>query len=240
MIAGIYVRTSTARQGEEGTSLETQEEQARLKAIELGYQVDSAYIWREMESGAYMDRPVLTRMLQAVNNREVDIVIVYAHDRLSREPVDLLNILRVCTKAGVHLEFVKGPSDPSPEGQLMTYFMGYAAQRERLQFMERSMRGKERVARDGRMPSTGGVGLYGYNYDHALRQRVINETEAVVVRMMFQWASEGTSLYRIARMLNEEKDPQQNREVVEARAREKDPAERGLHRGPILWQIPLP
>ena len=40
----------------------------------------------------------------------------------------------------------------------MTYFMGYAAQRERLQFMERSMRGKERAARDGRMPATGGVG----------------------------------------------------------------------------------
>lgn len=54
MIAGIYVRTSTVKQGEEGTSLETQEEQARLKAIELGYQVDPQHIWREMESGAYM------------------------------------------------------------------------------------------------------------------------------------------------------------------------------------------
>ena len=51
MIAGIYVRTSTVRQGEEGTSLETQEEQAVLKATELGYQVDPAYIWRDMESG---------------------------------------------------------------------------------------------------------------------------------------------------------------------------------------------
>ena len=57
MIAAIYVRTSTLRQGEEGTSLETQEEQSRLKAIELG--VDPAYIWREMESGAYTDRPGL-------------------------------------------------------------------------------------------------------------------------------------------------------------------------------------
>ena len=54
MIAGVYVRTSTVRQGEEGTSLETQEEQALLKATELGYQVYDAYIWRDMESGAYM------------------------------------------------------------------------------------------------------------------------------------------------------------------------------------------
>ena len=207
MIAAIYVRTSTLRQGEEGTSLETQEEQSRLKAIELGYEVDPAYIWREMESGAYTDRPGLNLMLQAVRNREVDIVIVYDHDRLSRDPLDLLNILRACTDAGVRLEFVRGPSDTSPEGQLMTYFMGYAAQRERLQFMERSMRGKERAARDGRMPATGGVGLYGYNYDRALRQRVINETEAEVVRKMFQWASEGISKNRIACMLNERNIP---------------------------------
>ena len=87
MIAGVYVRTSTLRQGEEGTYLVTQEEQAVLKAIELGYQVDPEYIWRDMESGAHMDGANLSRMRQAVRNREVDIVIVYDHDRLSREPV---------------------------------------------------------------------------------------------------------------------------------------------------------
>ena len=154
MIAGIYVRTSTVRQGEEGTSLETQEEQAVLKATELGYQVDPAYIWRDMESGAYIDRAGVNLMLEAVKNREVDIVIVYDHDRLSRDPLDLLNVQRVCIEARVPLEFVRGPSHTTPEGQLMTYFLGYAAQRERAQFMERTMRSKERAAKDGRMPTT--------------------------------------------------------------------------------------
>ena len=207
MIAGIYVRTSTVRQGEAGTSLQTQEEQARLKAIELGYQVDDAYIWRDMESGADMDRTGLNRMLQAVRNREVDMVIVYDHDRLSRDPLDLLNIQRVFIDACVSLEFVRGPSDTSPEGQLMTYFLGSAAQKERLQLVERTMRGKEQAARNGRMPATGGVGLYGYDYDPTLRQRVINEAEAGVVRMMFQWGLEGISTNRIAFMLNEKKIP---------------------------------
>ena len=207
MIAGIYVRTSTVRQGEEGTSLETQEEQAVLKATELGYQVYDAYIWRDMESGADMDRTGLNLMLQAVGNREVDMVIVYAHDRLSRNPLDLLNIQRVFIDAGVSLEFVRGPSDTSPEGQFMTYFLGPAAQRERLQLIERTMRGKEQAARNGRMPATGGVGLYGYDYDPTLRQRVINEAEAGVVRMMFRWALEGISTNRIACMLNEKKVP---------------------------------
>ncbi len=207
MIAGIYVRTSTVSQGEEGTSLETQEEQALVKAIELGYEVDPAYIWREMESGAHMDRPVLNLMLQVVRNREVDVVIVYDHDRLSREPVDLLIIKRMCENAGVPLKFVKGPAVESEEGDIVTHILGYAAKKERLQLIERSMRGKERVARDGRMPSSGGVGLYGYDYDTALQQRTINETEAEVVRMMFQWAFEGISMYRIACMLNEKRIP---------------------------------
>ena len=178
MIAGVYVRTSTVRQGEEGTSLETQEEQALLKATELGYQVYDAYIWRDMESGAYMDRTGANLMLQAVRNREVDMVIVYDHDRLSRNPLDLLNIQRVFIDAGVRLEFVRGPSDTSAEGQLMTYFLGYAAQKERLQLIERTMRGKEKTARNGRMPTTGGVGMYGYDYDPALKQRIIKEAEA--------------------------------------------------------------
>ncbi len=207
MIAGIYVRTSTIRQGKEGTSLQTQEEQARQKAIELGYQVYDAYIWRDMESGAYMDRTGLNLMLQAVRNRKVDMVIAYAHDRLSRDPLDLLNIQRVFIDACVSLEFIRGRSDTSSEGQFMTYFLGSAAQKERLQLIERTMRGKEQAARNGRMPATGGVGLYGYDYDPTLRQRVINEAEAGVVRMMFQWALEGISTYRIACMLNEKKVP---------------------------------
>ena len=207
MIAGIYVRTSTVRQGEEGTSLETQEDQSRLKAIELGYQVDPAYIWRDMESGAYIDRAGVKRMLEAVKSREVDIVIVYDHDRLSRDPLDLLNIQRVCIEARVSLEFVREPSDTTPEGQLRTYILGYAAQRERLQFMERTMRGKEQAARNGRMPTTGGVGLYGYDYDSTLRKRIINEKEAAAVRMVFQWALEGMGTHRIACMLNEKKIP---------------------------------
>ena len=207
MSAGIYVRTSTVKQGEERTSLKTQEEQARLKATELDHQVDDAHIWQDMKSGADMNRPGLNRMLQAVRNRELDIVIVYDHDRLSRNPQDLLDIQSVFTDSGVRLEFVRGPSDTSPEGQLLTYFLGSAAQRERLQLMERTMRGKEQAAKDGRMPATGGVGLYGYDYDPALRERVINEMEAGAVRMMFQWAREGISTYRIACMLNEKNIP---------------------------------
>ena len=205
MIAGIYVRTSTVRQGEEGTSLETQEEQAKLKATELDYQVDPAYIWRDMESGAFMDRPGLNMMLLAVQNRRVDIVFVYAHDRLSRNPVDLLNIQQVFIDAGVRLEYVRGSSDTSPEGQLMTHFFGYAA---------------GAAPANGTFDARQGTGCQERPHAHyrrcgplrvrlqpLLAKRTFNETEATVVRMMFQWALEGISVYLIACTLNEKKIP---------------------------------
>ena len=232
MNAGIYVRTSTVRQGEEGTSLKTQEEQARLKAAELGYEVYPEHVWIDMESGADLNRTQVNLMLEAVRHREVYMIIVYDHDRLSRDPLDLLNVQRIFIDAGVSLEFVRGPSDTSPEGQLMTYFMGYAAQKERLQFMERAMRGKEQAARDGRMPSTGGVGLYGYDYNPALRQRTINETETEVVPNDVP-TGHGRGQHVPDRLHDErEKDSQQNREVVESKRGETDPAEPGLHRDP--------
>ena len=112
----------------------------------------------------------------------------------------LLDELERC---GVKLQFVEGISDSNPEGQLLMHVQGYAGQRERAQISERSMRGKEAVARSGRLPNGTNTGLFGYDYDRIKKVRTINETEATAVRLMFQWASEGVNTYQIAKRLNE-------------------------------------
>ena len=205
--AAVYIRVSTSRQEQEGTSLETQESSCLDLTVRRGYRLQPHNILRETESGAFMDRPALETLLQKVRNREVKVVVVHDPDRLARDPRDTINITHTFLEAGVRLEFVNGPSDTSPEGQLLMYVLGFSAQKERLQFMERSMRGKESVAKSGRMPTTGGVGLYGYDYDPDQKLRVVNEEEAAVLRRMFQWALDGISTYRIACMLNEAKIP---------------------------------
>lgn len=207
MKAGFYIRVSTQRQGLQGTSMETQEERCRLKATQAGDDVDPAYIWKDTQSAATMERPALAQMRAAVRNREIDIVYVHVTDRLARDPVDTLIILREFLEAGVRLEFVEGPSDTSDEGQLLMFILGYGAKRERLNFIERSKRSKEKIAREGRWPDGNGPGLYGYDYDPVLKVRTVNEAEAAVVRMMFQWALEGRARNRIAAMLNEANIP---------------------------------
>jgi DNA invertase Pin-like site-specific DNA recombinase len=49
--AALYVRVSTGAQGEDGTSLETQESAGRRHAPERGYSLDERFVYREVHTG---------------------------------------------------------------------------------------------------------------------------------------------------------------------------------------------
>ena len=68
----------------------------------------------ETDSGAFMDRPALEETLEAVRQRKGGLVVVQDADRLARDPLDLLNIIKMLSDAGVRLELVNGPSPESP------------------------------------------------------------------------------------------------------------------------------
>ncbi len=73
---------------------------------------------------------VLRALREAIRRREIEVVIAYAIDRLSRDPVHLGVILSEAEHAGVAVEFVTEPLDDSPEGQLIRFVRGYAAKIE--------------------------------------------------------------------------------------------------------------
>lgn len=206
LICAIYVRVSTNQQVE-GTSLETQIDQCKAAAFERGYQVNPEFIVRDSWTGDEIERPALDGLRAAVASGVLDAVMVYSADRLSRDPVHLLMLLREFTEAGVTLESVLGSFDTSAEGQFLTYVQGYVGQMERKQIAERTMRGKEQVAKSGRLPCGTGAGLYGYDYDPVLKVRTVNEVEAEIVKLIFQWADAGVSRHLIAKRLNEANIP---------------------------------
>ena len=72
---------------------------------------------------------------------------------------------------------------------------------------EETRLGKEAVASRGLMPVGVGPGIYGYDYNRALRCRVVNEAEAEVVLRIFREYDEGRSCNAIARDLNAEGIP---------------------------------
>ena len=200
MKAVIYCRVSTEAQEEHGSSLESQRDACLLKASELGCEVQPEHVLLETWTGASLERPLLNQLRELVRSRLVDAVICYSTDRLARNPIHIAIIAEECEKRGIKLHFVSEPMDSSPEGQLIRYVKGYAAEIEREKIRERTLRGKTRLCKEGKL-ATGGVPPYGYRREDG--KRVIFEPEAEIVRKIFHWlAYEGYTLYRCAVTLN--------------------------------------
>jgi site-specific DNA recombinase len=207
--AAIYVRVSTSKQ-EDGTSLESQEMRCRAYATEHGYVVDPSHVYVEVHTGVELwERPALTRIRDAIRRHEVDVVVTYAIDRLSRDPIHLGVVLSEAEHHHARIEFVSEPLDNSPEGQLLRYVRGYAAKVEHEKIRERVTRARQSVAAKGSAWS-GGKPLYGYS---GLSEGATKETRFVryvadpltapIVQRIFQMTGAGMSTYTIAKALTD-------------------------------------
>ena len=150
-----------------------------------------SYCFNETYSGLSLERPELDKIRELVRNEEIDSIVCYSLDRLSRDPGHGVIITQELEKHGVKLETVTEDVDNSELGKLISYIRGYASKVEAEKIRELTMRGKKARAKDGRMPMGSGIGLYGYDYMPVSQkgggQRVINEIEAAWVRKMFEW-----------------------------------------------------
>jgi len=199
----IYSRVSTGAQEREGTSLTSQEERCRLHASEQGYSVDEANVYREAHTGAELwERPKLTALREAVKRGEVEAVIVYAVDRLSRKQTQLATIIGEFEDRGVLVRFVTEEFEQTSVGTFLRGVKAFVAELEREKIVERTTRGKLTRLKSGKVNNYG-FEMYGYRRDRDAGVRYIEEAEAAVVRRIFRAsAEEGRSLRKIAAELD--------------------------------------
>ena len=187
--AAVYCRVSTDNQEFEGTSLQTQLEACLDYCQDKGY--DVAYRFSEAYSGLTLDRPKLNDLRELVRAGDIDIIVCYCLDRLSRDPGHGVILTQELEKHGVKLETVTEDVDNSELGKLITYIRGFASKLEAEKIRERTMRGKRARALEGRIPGGGSSRIYGYDYVPASQKnggrRVINENEANWVRQIYKW-----------------------------------------------------
>jgi site-specific DNA recombinase len=186
--AAVYCRVSTDSQEAEGTSLQTQLEACRNYCHDRGYEV--AYRFSEAYSGLTLERPKLNELRELVRNEQVDIVVVYYLDRLSRDPTHGVILTQELEKHGVKLEAVTETVDSTELGKLITYIRGFASKLEAEKIKERTGRGKRARAKEGKV--TGGFhNTYGYDYIQVAQKnggrRIINESESRWVKQIYQW-----------------------------------------------------
>jgi site-specific DNA recombinase len=132
-------------------------------------------------------------------------VLCYSPDRLARKFAYQALLIEEFARAGVRVEFVRGPRGDTPEDQLMVQFQGMFAEYGKAQLMERYRRGKAHRARTGSVNVLSGA-PFGYRYlrksDHAGAAYEIIGHEAVLVAEMFcRYADDGASIADLARWL---------------------------------------
>src|ERR1700738_1778193 len=102
--AAIYVRVSTAEQ-----ETDLQEHELREYVESRGW---SCVVYRDKgQSGSKKDRPALTTLLNDLRRRKIDVVVVWALDRLARSLKQLLSIAEQCRLLGVDLVSLKQSVD---------------------------------------------------------------------------------------------------------------------------------
>lgn len=124
-----YVRVSTVDQNED----------RQIEGLEK-YGIEKWYM--EKVSGKNMNREQLQEMLSYI--KEGDTVYVHDFSRLARSTKDLLEIVEVLNKKGVHLVSNKENIDTStPQGKLMVTMLAAIYEFERTNMLERQAEGIE-------------------------------------------------------------------------------------------------
>ena len=210
-LAAIYARVSSDRQKEDKT-IASQTSSLQEYAQTHGYTVPQGWIFEdEGYSGATLARPGLERLRDLVAEGQVQAVLVYGPDRLSRKYAYQVLLLEEFSRQGVEVIFLLGVSAQTPEERLLVQFQGMIAEYERAQIAERSRRGKRHRAKAGCINVLSGA-PYGYRYlkksEAADACYVVDEAQAAVVREVFHWYTvEGLSIGAVVRRLNDRNVP---------------------------------
>jgi site-specific DNA recombinase len=135
-----YVRVSTDEQAREGVSLEAQAERIKALAKAKGWKFEGI-VDEPGYSGKDLNRPGIKQLIEKCRKREIDIIVVFKVDRLTRKQKDLWQILEdVFIPNEVGFISVTEPFDTTTaSGRAFLGMLGIFAQLERDLVSERTV-----------------------------------------------------------------------------------------------------
>ncbi len=203
----IYTRKST----EEGLDQEFNSLDAQREAAEAFIVSQRSEGWIALTqryddggfSGGNMDRPALKRLLQDIEERRIDCVVVYKVDRLSRSLLDFTRIVETFDHQGVtFVSVTQAFNTTTSMGRLTLNILLSFAQFEREIIGERI---RDKIAASKRKGKyTGGMPILGYDVDRVAKRLIVNPEEAKLVRHVFKLFAQHESATKLAKELNEQ------------------------------------
>src|SRR5216683_2226422 len=256
VIAAIYARKSTEQERNE--SVDRQERCCRELAAAQGWHVDDRYVFVDhaMSGAEFAKRPGLQALIETLTRRPVPVqfLLVTDKDRLGREQIETAYLLKQFAQAGVRVvETTTGQpiALATPVDKVLLSVTGFAAEVERDQARQRThqallLKARQRQVTGGRVFGYCNRDVYPAGVDPATRptrchvERVVHESEAVVVQRIFTLYASGLGLRSLAHRLNDEGAPaplarRTGRPRGWAPSSVRAVLYRELYRGVILW-----
>lgn len=198
----IYTRKST-EEGlqQEFNSLDAQREsgEAYIKSQEHeGWTCLPAHYDDGGFTGGNMDRPALKRLMADIEAGQVDCVVVYKVDRLSRSLLDFGRLMEVFDKHQISFVSVTQAFNTTHSmGRLTLNILLSFAQFEREIISERTRDKIAATRKKGKW--TGGVPILGYDIDPRGSKLIVNELEAIRVNQIFDLYQKHQALLPVVR-----------------------------------------
>lgn len=192
-----YIRVSTEDQAREGISLDNQE--AKIKAYATLNGLDLVEIVKDAGiSGKTLNRPGIARVLKMIEAREIEAIIVYKLDRLSRKTLDNLTLIESFDSNGIAFHSIMEKIDTkSAQGRFFLTILSALAQMERDLIAERTRDAlahkKAKREWTGRIP-------FGYRVEDS---HLVEDAEAMkTIQKAKRMKTDGKSIRDISEALN--------------------------------------
>ncbi len=203
--AYIYARVSTAEQNKgDITSIENQ-----IETCKHFIAIKQAEGWQHVKtitdpgfSGKDLDRPGIKELMAEVAQGNVDVVVTYKVDRVSRSLIKFYEFNKLLE--GHKVEFASATQSfdtSSSSGRLMLNILLSFAEYERELISERTADKMQANFERGKWG--GGYVPYGYELDPVIKDLKVHPKESKAVRLMFESIAAGMTLARTAEFLHE-------------------------------------
>lgn len=161
----IYARISLDKRNEE-EGVDRQKDRCRERAASEGVQIFYEFTDNNVSAFSGEKRPEYDKMMQAIKEGRIDVVFVWALDRLTRRTKDMITLFELCQQYGVRIIATRGgkidPEDAS--SRLVVLVLSMVAEQESIDRAARVKAAVEDRALKGR-PKTGGRRMFGYKAD---------------------------------------------------------------------------
>lgn len=193
----LYMRYSSNAQNN-GFSIEAQEKALRKYCKDKGFEIVRIYVDRAC-TGTNDRRENFQKMIDESKLGIFDLVLIHKFDRFARNREDSIRYKNELLDYGIKVISITEYFGEGAEGELMEGFQEAIAEYYSKNLAREVRKGMDIVASKGL--HTGGIPPLGY-YVGDDRKLHINESEAYIVRYIFEMYSKGYTYNSIAKELN--------------------------------------